>query len=195
MTLAEWTGAWDYIWREAQDRYAGQIAANPKAYEPQVTTFIQELSAVRGWLDRLKVRLASSKEPTKDFALYNRLAREHYELSTRFYSDARPAQPGMGFAPIMIVLGIAIGVAGCAWAAAAWQYARGLRERTVLAAQELEARIVASKEGRVLQTSTLPPPESPSLMGGIGSLVTVGLVVAAGAFLLPRLSPKLTSST
>lgn len=190
MTLEEWTGAWNYLWREAQDRYASQIAANPKAYEPQVTTFVQELQASRAHLDRLKSRLSSSPDATRDTAVYNRLAREHYELSARFYSDVRPVQPGMGFTPIMIVLGIAIGIAAASWAAAAWQYARGLRERTELAGQELEARIAASKEGRVLQPSTLPPPESPSLFSGAGSLLAAGLALAAGALLLPRLVSK-----
>lgn len=189
MTLSEWTAAWNYLWREAQDRYATVIAANPKAYEPQVTSFVQELQSTRAQLDVLKKRLSLSPSAV-DAATYNRLAREHYELSTRFYSDTRPAQkPELGFAPIMIVLGIAIGVAASAWAVAGWEYARSLRERTALAGRELEARIAASREGRQLQPSTLPaePPPSSPLEGlkNLGGVLAVGGLVAAAFYLLP----------
>lgn len=198
MTLQEltenWTVGWNYLWQQAQSLYAEQIRSNPKAYEAQVTNFVQELRLSRQHLDRMKQNLVPTGNRPEDVARFNRLSRQHYELSTRFYSDTQPAsQTSLGFVPVLIVLGLAVGLSATAWAVSAWQYATQLREQTALASRELDARVAASREGRTLQPSTLPsPPEPPnsSLMSGAGKWVVGGLVVLAGAVLLPPLMSR-----
>jgi hypothetical protein len=64
-----------------------------------------------------------------------------------------------------------------------------LREQTALAERELDARVAASRDGRVLQPSTLPPPPPPPGAGGsnLGLWVLGGLAVVTGAVVLPTL--------
>jgi hypothetical protein len=84
----------------------------------------------------------------------------YHELAAGFYGDASPPRDrhgtdGRRVAPaVLVVGGLAVGVA---WAIAAYPYAVNLREQTWLAERELDARVEASREGRPLQTSTLPP--------------------------------------
>ena len=88
-----------------------------------------------------------------------------------------------------------MGAVGVAWALAAYEYAVNLREQTALAERELDARVTASREGRALQPTTLPAQPSPidtatSTARSVGTLVVGGLVVVAGAILLPTLLRK-----
>ena len=88
--------------------------------------------------------------------------------------------------------GLVVGVAAIAWSVAAYEYALNLREQTALSDRELVARIDASKEGRSLQPSTLPPPEDPKKKAAaIGFLLVGGLVLAAGVVAAPVLFKKL----
>lgn len=189
-----WTVGWNYLWRQAQELYAEQIRSNPKAYEAQVAAFVQELSTSRKHLDGMKANLGLTGNRPEDVARFNRLSRQHYELASRFYEDTRPAQnTTLGFVPVLIVLGLAVGVAATAWAASAWQYATNLREQTALAERELAARVAALKDGRALQPSTLPPPPPASvgMFSGMGKLAFGGILLAAGVMLYGRrLLPK-----
>jgi len=186
-----WTVGWNYLWQQAQSLYTEQVRANPKAYEAQVRSFVQDLTTARTNLDRIKAGLAPGGNRPEDAARFSRLARQHYELATRFYADTRPTdKTELGFMPVLIVLGLAIGISATAWAAGAWQYATNLREQTALAARELEARVAASRDGRVLQPSTLPLPPEPALTsttGGAGKWLLGGLLMAAGVAYLPTL--------
>ena len=95
----------------------------------------------------------------------------------------------MGAAPaVLVVGGLSVGAVGVAWSIAAYHYAVNLREQTALAERELDARIAAGREGRTLQTSTLPPPPSPaSDARRAGLWLLGGLAVAAGALAIPLL--------
>ena len=70
---------------------------------------------------------------------------------------------------MLIVVGVIVGLAAIAWAVAAYQYAVNLREQTALTEKELDARILASREGRQLPATTLPPQSSG--MGATGWLM------------------------
>ena len=84
--------------------------------------------------------------------------------------------------PLLVVAGIAFGVAAIAWAVASREHSKNLREQTALADHELTARVEASKEGRVLQETTLPEqPAAASLLPvaapAVGSKSKVGLAL------------------
>ncbi|MCB9743934.1 MAG: hypothetical protein H6740_15145, partial [Alphaproteobacteria bacterium] len=66
------------------------------------------------------------------------------------------------------------------------EYATNLREQTALAEKELAARVEASREGRLLQPSTLPAPPEPKGPSAMGVLLTLG-VVGGGAFAFYKL--------
>jgi hypothetical protein len=123
----------------------------------------------------------------------------YHDLAAGFYGDATPAPsgatapaPSTGAAPaVLIIGGLAVGAVGVAWAVAAYQYAVNLREQTALAERELDARVEASREGRPLQASTLPPPPNPTDDAkGMGLWLLGGLAVVAGALTLPALLKK-----
>jgi hypothetical protein len=143
-------------------------------------------------LDRFRARLPAqpaTEAERKLLAIHQALELRYHDLAAGFYSDAQPAtQPSTGIAPIIIVAGIALGVAACAWAVAAYEYAVNLREQTALADRELVARVKASEQGRTLQPTTLPEPASEQAKKdakGIGALLVGGLVLAAAAAAIP----------
>ena len=88
---------------------------------------------------------------------------------------------------VLIVGGLAVGVAGTAWAVSAYEYATNLREQTALADRELSERVAASREGRTLQATTLPEQPDPiaDATGGMGKLLLGGLALGAVALALP----------
>jgi hypothetical protein len=109
----------------------------------------------------------------------------------RMIRARRPAQlPGpVAQAPADQIGGLALGAAAIAWAVSAYEYAVNLREQTALAERELDARVAASRDGRVLQPSTLPPPPPPpgGAASNMGLWVLGGLAVVTGAVVLPTL--------
>jgi hypothetical protein len=184
------TEYWNSLWRYAQTTWAPVVQANPQEYQEKVTRYVQDLRAARASLDRMKAALGQPGVTLEHTARYNRLAREHYELASRFQADLGPGHAALfGFVPLLYVLGLAVGTAATAWAAATWQYATNLREQTALAARELDARVEASREGRALQPSTLPPPAPPPkpLAQSIGGWLLGALVIAGGIYLAPSL--------
>lgn len=194
MTMEEftenWTVGWNYLWQQTQSLYAEKVRSNPSAYQAQVAGFMRDLTAARADLDRVKAALGPRGNRPEEVARFNRLARQHYELANRFYPDTQPTdKTTLGFVPVLIVLGLAIGVSATAWAAGAWQYATNLREQTALASRELEARVTALNMGRTLQASTLPVPPDPlptGMLASGGKLVLGGLLLAAGIKFLPQ---------
>ena len=191
---AAWSEGWKALEAEARRLHEAAIRHNPARYADRVTAFLRELTASRQHLDSIRAKLPNPPRTPEDqriVANWRALEARYSEVAAGFYADARPATEGLGVAPVLIVGGLVIGVAAIAWSVAAYEYAVNLREQTALADKELVARVDASREGRTLAPSTLPPPEDPKkTAAGVGLLLVGGLVLAAGAVALPILLKK-----
>ena len=189
-----WSEGWKALQAEALRLHEAAIRNNPARYAERVAAFLRELTTSRAHLDSIRARLpnpARTPEDARAIAGYQALEARYVALAAGFYADARPATEGLGVAPVLVVAGIVVGVAAISWAVAAYQYAVNLREQTAVADRELSARVEASREGRQLQPSTLPPPEDPAKKAaGLGLLLVGGLVLAAGAIAVPALLKK-----
>jgi len=193
---AAWSAGWKALSDQAVAAYGAAIQSNPAAYIEKVTGFLAALTTSRETLDRIAAKLPNPPVTDADraaWAKYQALDKRYHDLAAGFYADARPAEPATGIAPaVVVVVGVvAVGLVGTAWAVAAYEYAVNLQDQTSLAERELDARIVASQEGRTLQPSTLPPPPNPETAAkGIGWLLVGGLVLTAGAIAIPALMRK-----
>jgi hypothetical protein len=192
-----WSSGWAALEAKALKLYGAAIRADPTGYAAKVTGFAFELEQSRANLDRMRAKLPGQPATDADRQLvanYQAMEARYNDLAAGFYSDVKPVSEGVGVVPVLVVGGLLVGVAAIAWAVAAYEYAVNLREQTALAAQELDARVDASKEGRALPPSTLPPPPPPPVPPGTGSavgwLLVGGLVLAAGAVALPVLLAK-----
>ena len=189
---ATWGKGWKALNDQALNAYKATIEADPTQFLAKIEGFMAALSDSKANLDRFRARLPA--QPTTEaerklLAVHQALELRYHDLAAGFYADAQPAdQPSTGVAPVVIVAGIALGVAAVAWAVAAYEYCMNLREQTALADKELEARVQASEQGRTLQPTTLPEPASEQAKKdakGIGALLVGGLVLAAGAVAIP----------
>lgn len=182
-----WSTGWKELQRQALQRWEAAIRRDPRQFAPTVQGTVEDLQAARAHLDRIKARLPktlSTPEDQQTFAGFSRMSARYYELAAGVYADARPAQSEVGAPPLLVVAGLVLGVAAIAWAVAAREYAKNLREQTALADRELTARVEASREGRTLQPTTLPEPDKES-GGSLGWLLVGGLALAAGAAVVP----------
>lgn len=174
-----WTPRWKAFRDKAVRAWRTSVAVNPASYLPQVQQFTAALWETRQLLDRCGTKVAAA-DRERLVALETRYAL----LTAGLYADARPASPVQGVPVGVVIGGLVIGVAGIAWAVAALQYAVNLRERTALLDKELDARVLASREGRELAPSSLPA-AGPDLkrtgwmLVGALALVTVGVAVPA----------------
>lgn len=195
----DWTAGWNYLWSEAQDSWRTLVEKEPLVYKPKVEAFLTELQAARRNLDGIKARLPNPAKTPEERAFltkYQALEQRYHAIAAGFYAESVPiTKTVVGWLPIFVVGGIAVGAAAAAWAVPGYQYAVNLREQTVLASKELDARVVASKEGRTLQPTTLPAP--PALMPspldatkGMGSLLLFGLLAVGGVMLVPQFLKK-----
>ena len=188
-----WSSGWSALQTESMRAYRAAIEADPTGYLARVEAFVAELSQARGSLNRIRDKLPNPSVTAADqaaHAKYQALEKRYHDLAAGLYADAKPAQTEIGVAPIVVgvvVGGVVIGVAGIAWSIAAYQYAVNLREQTALAKRELDARVEASREGRTLQPSTVPPQDTG---GGVGWLLVGGLALAAGAVAVPYFIKK-----
>ncbi len=193
---AGWSAGWRELQQTALDRWGEAIRRKPQDFAPKVQATVQELAAARAHLDHMKPLLPKELRTPEDqraMANFSRLSARYYELAAGVYADAQPAAGSVeqvGIAPLLVVAGLALGIAAIAWAVAAHQYATNLREETALADRELSARIEASKEGRVLPPSTLPPKDDSKPGDGVGWALVGGLALAAGAVVVPVLWKK-----
>jgi len=195
----DWTAGWNYLWSEAQDSWKSLVEKNPVLYKPKVEAFMTELQSARRNLDAIKVRLPNPAKTAEEQALvanYQALEQRYHALAAGFYAESAPtSRTTLGWLPVLIVGGLAISAAAAAWAVPGYQYAVNLREQTVLASKELDARIAASKDGRTLQPTTLPPPPAPmpsplDAAKGMGSMLFLGLLAVGGVMLVPHLIKK-----
>jgi hypothetical protein len=191
---ARWSQGWQALSQAASDTWSRAIHDDPGAFTGHVAAFQDQLSQTRATLDRMRNLVPNPPVTADDQAAASQLAAfesRYHELAAGLYADAQPAaQPAVGFLPLLVVGGLALGAAAIAWSVSAYQYAVNLREQTALAERELTARIEASQAGRVLQPSTLPappPPPSPTESSGLGLWLLGGLGLVAAAVTLPVL--------
>jgi len=199
---AAWSSGWKALSAQATAAYASAAQLDPTGTLAKVQGFVQALTDSRAALDRIAAKLPNPPVTAADHAAvaqHRAMEARYHDLAAGFYGDATPAPggatapvPSTGAAPaVLIIGGLAVGAVGVAWAVAAYQYAVNLREQTALAERELDARVEASREGRPLQASTLPPPPNPTDDAkGMGLWLLGGLAVVAGALTLPALLKK-----
>ncbi len=183
-----WSDGWKAMHRAALSRLGAAIKANPSKFKPHVEATLADLKAARTHLERIKAqipRLPDAASKRKYAAVFQAGWKRYHELAAGLYADAEQAQqPQLSgvVIPLLVVAGIAFGVAAIAWAVASREHSKNLREQTALADHELTARVEASKEGRVLQETTLPQqPAAASLLPvaapAVGSKSKVGLAL------------------
>jgi hypothetical protein len=149
-----WTAAWGRLQAAGIAAYGEAILAQPERFRVRVEAFVDALRRARAGLDR--VRTLDVQDP-RIAALELRYA----VLVVGVMADAQSASDDDEFEgpPVALVVGgMVIGLAGIAWAVAAYEYAVHLREQTALLEKELVARVEASREGRALPPSTLSAP-------------------------------------
>lgn len=201
MTWADLKAAWSGGWRAFADRalasYGTAAQADPAGTSSRVVAFVTALGTSRATLDRIRTLLpvpTTSDYDRQTIARYEELDRRWHDLAAGFYADATPtptapAAPSVGVAPALLVGGLAVTAVGVAWAIAAYEYAVNLQGQTELAERELAARVDASREGRLLPPSTLPPaPPNPlAASSSVGLWLLGGLAALAGALSIPVL--------
>ena len=164
---------WERAWSAAQQAYADLVAKDPQKYKGDTERFVTAMRETRETLTKMK----ALAETPQDIARFNRLNVVYVGLKENGMRDAQQ----VGVVPVLVVLGVAFGVAGVAWAVAYWEQAAALRDRAAVELRDLEERVAASKENRTLQNSTLPPPPKPK--GDWSDYVLpVGALLAGGAF-------------
>jgi len=183
-----WSDGWKAMHRAALSKLGAAIKDNPQKFKPHVEATLADLKAARTHLERIKAqipRLPDAESKRKYAAVFQAGWKRYHELAAGLYADAEQAQqPQLSgvIIPLLVVAGIAFGVAAIAWAVASREHSKNLREQTALADHELTARVEASKEGRVLQETTLPEqPAAASLLPvaapAVGSKSKVGLAL------------------
>ena len=182
---SRWSDGWKALQAEALATHQAAIQAAPSRFSEVVQRFVGELTQTEALLQRLRRELPSPPTTFEEQHLevqWVALNARYHELAAGYYAEVEPAEQSVGAAPL-VVAGLVVGVAAIAWSIAAYEYAVNLREQTALAVRELEARVAASDQGRVLPPSTLPQPAPAS--DSMGWLVLGGLALAAGAAALP----------
>lgn len=160
-------------------QHQAQIEADPEAYRGRVNRFVETLQRTEARLLRLQGQV-----PREQWVA----ARRRWQnLAAGLFAEATPHRRDVGVAPaVFVVAGIAITVVGVSWAVVAYKQAQSLDKQTALAERELDARVRASEDGRVLQPNTLPePPDDDAGVGkyvgmAIGTLLLLGGGYAVG---------------
>jgi len=196
---ASWSRSWKHTAREAITAYSAEILATPERFKQTVEGFLSVLGdnakTLQSDRDKLLLLKAAAEQETALRSDYSKrvkqwlsLERDNQQLAAGLLADATHAED-VGAAPVLIVAGIAVSVAGIAWAIAAGQYATAHRERIALFSKELDARVTALNLGQTLPATTIPgsldggkPAGSSGLIVGLLSLAAV----AGGGALLYR---------
>jgi hypothetical protein len=197
---------------------AGQAETQVK---PTVEAFIRTMTAWNAELARLEASAAQLQPPDPTVTAYVAGIREKQRLMWAQFSDPTAVRPLDGSKPLVggVVIGnpllvaipattavvfsavcavaiaglgtYAVSDVGAAWAVSSQGEAEAELNRTRLAAAELDARVVASREGRVLAPTTLPGLTAPRDQEGISTAIKVAaagagvaVVVAGLAYLL-----------
>lgn len=191
----EWSEGLRTAYRDAQSRLA-QLQVVPSQAQAEAEQAGAEIRRARIALDAWKATLGKlpAEEQRRQAPLFSRASRAWYELASAFYGGSRDPRtlmetqtiPSTGLAPI-VVAGVALAVGAVAFAPAAYQRARAIRQRAETELAELQARVKASQDGRTLQSSTLPPPPAEKGGAGLWIAATLGLLgLAGGGYMLAR---------
>ena len=179
------------LWNYGLNTHVAKVRSVPQKYEAFVQGYIRTLERIH-----LNLSLLPETAETKELRdRYHILAAPFYAHTRKFAAGTNPpstisGDEEFGFDPltisVVIVLGVlAISVAAVCWAVVSWEYVQNLKAQTELAKNELQERADASREGRALQPTTLPPGqtgEGPDIKKIIGWSAAGLLVVATIGF-------------
>ncbi|MEO0602009.1 MAG: hypothetical protein AAF211_11280 [Myxococcota bacterium] len=193
--------AWSARWRKLQEfglrQFGAAIRREPAAQLDRVRRFWVLLDESRQTLDLLQ-RLVV--EVPKWKGSVDALEERYRVLAAGLFAEAQPAPAGasVGAGPLVgvVIAGVVIGVAGIAWAIAAYQEALSLRDQTRFLQEELVARLQIAREGGRLPPSVLQPAPttdraSPS---SVGWWLLGGLALGTAALTIPVLLPRRRSA-
>lgn len=189
---AGWSAGWRTLYEQGRAKWTASVQADAERYRPQVEAFATNLATTRksldnGWAKIEALTAAGHPDAAKLVPQWQALNARYQSLAAGFYAEVRPVDAPIGAAPLvvaLVVLGFVVAIGGIIWALVAHEYNNNLTAETTLYERELDARIAASKEGRVLQATTVPPP--PNNKGGVPVwLVGIGLVTLLGVASVP----------
>lgn len=159
---AAWDTSWSRVEAAALQKWQSAIEATPERFREPVEAFLNVLAGTRLRLDEA-LQLAKMPGATgADRGQYMRLQSQYNAVAAGMMVHATPTDTEeTGAVPVLVVAGLAISVAGVAWAIAAYEYAASLRDQVQLYREELTARVAAAQQGLTLQPTTVPAPTSP----------------------------------
>lgn len=200
----EWQAKLDLVTRESSAAIEHAIAAGGTQiayYRASALEFIENLKQVEVDLRAMATVLTTYTGPDRDawVKLLNQYIGIHRNLTAGVMQGATlapepaaaPSVQGreFGIAPAaaVVVGGLTLSVSAVAFSVAFLPYSQSLREQVALHRADLDARVAASKEGRSLAPSTLPPapdegPSTTVILASVGVLLTTaaaGYVVFA----------------
>ncbi len=196
--MASWAdirAAWDRSWasfeQTAVETWRSAIEATPERFREPVEAFLNALAGTKLNLDDA---LALAKMPGAtgtDRGRYLRLQAQYNAVAAGVMAHSVPADAARtGAAPVLVVAGLAIGVAGIAWAVAAYEYASSLRDQVQLYREDLAARVQAAQQGVTLQPTTVPAPAPAPKKGSVWPWLLGLGVLGAGGLTLYTLRQK-----
>lgn len=198
MTYEALKAEWDAVWASWSDEasaawqsvvettssYAESLS--PSMLEAQVSGFIELLDQLGSLLDRWKELIASlpaAERGAQEQALAEYQAAFDY-FSAGFWPFTQEASTvqgaRVGVAPL-VVGALAVSAVAAAWAVGKASELGETVSEVYLRVTELNERVAASKEGRVLQESTVPQLNADKPEEGGYGLVLGGLALAAAA--------------
>ncbi len=183
---AAWDASWSRVEAAALQKWQAAIEATPERFREPVEAFLNTLAGTRLRLDEA-LQLAKMPGATgTDRGQYMRLQSQYNAVAAGMMVHATPTDAEeTGAVPVLVVAGLAISVAGVAWAIAAYEYAASLRDQVQLYREDLTARVAAAQQGLTLQPSTVPAPTSPPSTPGSMWPWLLGLgVLGAGGLTL-----------
>ena len=179
---AAWDASWSRVEAAALQKWQAAIEATPERFRGPVEAFLNALAGTRLRLDEV-LQLAKLPGATgADRGQYMRLQSQYNAVAAGMMVHATPTDvEETGAVPVLVVAGLAISVAGVAWAITAYEYAASLRDQVQLYREELTARVAAAQQGLTLQPSTVPAPATPTAPGSMWPwLLGLGVLGAGG---------------
>lgn len=183
--------AWAWLNEQAEELFDEDeaIEDDPEEHRETVEGYLSLLSEIADNLEASKKLLPADGTPGAAAwqDLHRAYVQRYNSLALGVLRDARAEDPRalprtFGWAAVLIVAGVALGVGAVAWAVVAYEEAEATRDQTALMRADLEARDAASREGRTLQANTVDrprPPEDgvPLWPFAVGALGAVGAAV------------------
>lgn len=183
--------AWSALLEEARALFEddASVAEDPEQHRDTVERYLGLLDEIRRNLAQIEVMLPSRGADADALRTsFDAYVRRYNSLALGVARDSQAETPGalprtFGWAPVLVVAGVALGVSAVAWAVVAYEEALATRDETALMLADLRERAAASREGRTLQASTVnttgPGKKEASLWPlAVGALGTVGLGLA-----------------